>query len=89
MFSFSLSIYSAVKTPISILVAQFDNGTSPELLNQFKETLSANKVNNFVKIFPGVSHGWTLRYKDDNSTAVQCASEAHQDIMDWFIKYLF
>ncbi|PRQ56319.1 putative alpha/Beta hydrolase [Rosa chinensis] len=74
-----------IKTPIAILAAQFDNGTAPELMKQFKEILSTNKIDNFVKIFPGVSHGWTVRYKDDNVTAVKSANEAHQDMLDWFI----
>ncbi|XP_040361695.1 endo-1,3;1,4-beta-D-glucanase [Rosa chinensis] len=77
-----------IKTPIAILAAQFDNSTAPELVKQFKEILSTNKVDNFVKIFPGVSHGWTVRYKDDNVTAVKSANEAHQDMLDWFIKYV-
>ncbi|KAM5550790.1 endo-1,3,1,4-beta-D-glucanase [Rosa sericea] len=76
------------KTPIAILAAQFDNSTAPELVKQFKEVLSTNKVDNFVKIFPGVSHGWTVRYNDDNVTAVKSANEAHQDMLDWFTKYV-
>ncbi|XP_061999044.1 uncharacterized protein LOC133716350 [Rosa rugosa] len=77
-----------IKTPIAILAAQFDNSTAPELVKQFKEVLSTNKIDNFVKIFPGVSHGWTVRYKDDNVTAVKSANEAHQDMLDWFTKYV-
>ncbi|PRQ56318.1 putative alpha/Beta hydrolase [Rosa chinensis] len=87
-FPFLYSSMSEIKTPIAILAAQFDNSTAPELVKQFKEILSTNKVDNFVKIFPGVSHGWTVRYKDDNVTAVKSANEAHQDMLDWFIKYV-
>ena len=38
------SSFSAVKVPISILAAELDNGTPPELLKQFEEALTANKV---------------------------------------------
>ncbi|PRQ26166.1 putative carboxymethylenebutenolidase [Rosa chinensis] len=82
----TLDDIKAVKTPIAILVAQFDNGTPPELMKQFKEALSTNKIDNVVKIFPGVSHGWTVRYQDNNVTAVKSANEAHQDMLDWFTK---
>ncbi|GKC19324.1 endo-1,3;1,4-beta-D-glucanase-like protein isoform X2, partial [Tanacetum coccineum] len=39
----------------------------------------ARKVVNFVKIYPGVTHGWTVRYKDDDEHVVKYAMEAHSD----------
>ncbi|KAM0000791.1 putative dienelactone hydrolase [Helianthus debilis subsp. tardiflorus] len=45
-------------------------------------------VDNFVKIYPGVVHGWTTRYKDDDEHAVKSAMEAHADMLNWFTKYL-
>lgn len=44
------------------------------------------QVNHFVKIYPGVTHGWTVRYKDEDEAEVKCAHEAHQDLVDWFGK---
>ena len=41
------SSFSAVKVPISILAAELDNGTPPELLKQFEEALTENKVRIF------------------------------------------
>ena len=41
-----------------------------------------------VKIFPGVPHGWTVRYKDDDEFAVKMALEAQQDLLDWLKKIL-
>lgn len=41
-----------------------------------------------MKIFLGVSHGWSVRYKDEDEAEVKCAQEAHQDLLDWFTKYL-
>ncbi|KAJ0744865.1 putative alpha/Beta hydrolase [Helianthus annuus] len=46
------------------------------------------QVNSFVKIYPGVSHGWTIRYKDEDAAEVKCAQEAHQDLVEWFGKCL-
>ena len=42
----------------------------------------------FVKIFPKVSHGWTVRYKPDDAEEVKAAEEAHQDLLNWFAKHL-
>ena len=46
------------------------------------------QVDSFVKIFAGCSHGWSVRYKDDDEGAVKSAEEAHKDLLDWFVKYL-
>lgn len=46
------------------------------------------QVSGYVKIFPGVPHGWAVRYKDEDETAVKLANEAHQDMLDWFTKYM-
>ncbi|KAK2980457.1 hypothetical protein RJ640_028865 [Escallonia rubra] len=78
-----------VKVPISILGAEIDKMSPPELLKQFEATLNAKpEVDGFVKIFPGVSHGWTMRYKVEDKAAVKSAEEAHKDMLNWFVKYL-
>ncbi|XP_004290676.1 PREDICTED: endo-1,3;1,4-beta-D-glucanase-like [Fragaria vesca subsp. vesca] len=78
-----------VKAPIAVLGAEFDKISPPELLKQFEEVLSTKPdVSGYVKIFPGVPHGWAVRYKDDDETAVKLANEAHQDMLDWFTKYV-
>lgn len=41
-----------------------------------------------MKIYPGVSHGWTVRYNVEDEKAVQSAEEAHQDMLDWFTKHV-
>ncbi|KAK9984120.1 hypothetical protein SO802_033645 [Lithocarpus litseifolius] len=84
----TLDDIKAVKVPISILAAELDNGTPPELLKQFEEALTANKVNNFIKIFPKVKHGWTVRYNETDIPTVKAANEAHKDLLDWLSKYL-
>ncbi|KAI3826447.1 hypothetical protein L1987_00495 [Smallanthus sonchifolius] len=45
-------------------------------------------IDNSVKIYHGVVHGWTVRYKDDDEHVVKCAMEAHTDLLNWFTKYL-
>ncbi|XP_076925333.1 endo-1,3;1,4-beta-D-glucanase-like isoform X1 [Bidens hawaiensis] len=82
----TLDDIKGVKIPIGILGAEIDQRSPPELVKEFEAALVTNKVNNFVKIYPGVAHGWTVRYKDDVEAEVKCAEEAHQDLVDWFGK---
>ncbi|RLM98633.1 endo-1,3 [Panicum miliaceum] len=78
-----------VKCPISVLGAEIDKMSPPELVKQFEQVLSANSgVGHFVKIFPGVSHGWSVRYSEDDAAAVKSAEEALADMIDWFNKSL-
>jgi dienelactone hydrolase len=78
-----------VKCPIAILGAEVDHISPPELIEEFRQVLSSNAgIDHLVKIFPGVSHGWTVRYKDDDAAAVKSAEEALTDMTDWFNKYL-
>ncbi|KAL6527637.1 hypothetical protein OROMI_029448 [Orobanche minor] len=78
-----------VKAPLAILGAEIDKLSPPELINQFAEILSSKpEVASFVKIFPGVVHGWTVRYKTEDENAMKSAEEAHQDMLDWFVKYV-
>ncbi|KAJ0677301.1 putative dienelactone hydrolase, alpha/Beta hydrolase [Helianthus annuus] len=78
-----------VKVPVAILGAEFDKESPPEVVKQFEAALQAKpEVDHFVKIYPGVSHGWTVRYRDEDITAGKRAQEAHQDLLDWFGKRL-
>ncbi|XP_059300051.1 endo-1,3;1,4-beta-D-glucanase-like [Lycium ferocissimum] len=78
-----------VKTPIAILGAEIDKMSPPELCKQFEEILSSKpEVECFVKVYPGVAHGWTVRYNVEDKKAVQSAEEAHQDMLDWFTKHV-
>ncbi|KAM0017676.1 putative dienelactone hydrolase, alpha/Beta hydrolase [Helianthus debilis subsp. tardiflorus] len=80
--------YFWVKVPTRILGAEIDKMSPPELVKEFEAALVAKEVNSFVKIYPGVSHGWTIRYKDEDAAEVKCAEEAHQDLVEWFGKCL-
>ncbi|XP_057771840.1 endo-1,3;1,4-beta-D-glucanase-like isoform X2 [Salvia miltiorrhiza] len=85
----TLEDIQGVKVPLSILGAEIDKMSPPELVKQFEAALNAKpEIDCFVKIFPGVSHGWSVRYKDEDESEVKCAQEAHQDMLDWFAKYL-
>ena len=46
------------------------------------------QVDGYVKIFPKVEHGWTVRYNVEDAAAVKSAEEAHQDLLEWFAKYV-
>jgi len=46
------------------------------------------QVDSFVKIFPNVSHGWTVRYDPKDPKAVKAAEKAHDIMIGWFDKYL-
>uniref|UniRef100_A0A7N2LWZ3 Dienelactone hydrolase domain-containing protein n=1 Tax=Quercus lobata TaxID=97700 RepID=A0A7N2LWZ3_QUELO len=82
-------IVSDVKVPIAILGAENDDISPPEQLKQFGEKLSAkSEFDSFVKIFPGVAHGWTVRYNAEDESAVKSAEESHLDMLNWFTKYV-
>ncbi|KAK7264537.1 hypothetical protein RJT34_32146 [Clitoria ternatea] len=75
---------------IAILGGQNDTITPPSQIKQYEEILNAKKpeVESLVKIFPGVSHGWTLRYDPNDPEAVKDAEKAHEIMLDWFDKHL-
>ncbi|KAK4587084.1 hypothetical protein RGQ29_023994 [Quercus rubra] len=78
-----------VKIHIAILGAEIDQWSPSEKLKQFGEKLSAkSEFDSFVKIFPGVAHGWTVRYNVDDESAVKSAEESHLDMLNWFTKYV-
>ncbi|KAL3827913.1 hypothetical protein ACJIZ3_016715 [Penstemon smallii] len=78
-----------VKVPLAILGAEIDQMSPPELVKKFEEILSSKpEVPSFVKIYPGVAHGWTVRYKLDDEKVVKSAEEAHEDMLNWFITHV-
>ncbi|XP_071742045.1 endo-1,3;1,4-beta-D-glucanase isoform X1 [Rutidosis leptorrhynchoides] len=83
----SLDDIKGVKVPIAILGAEIDKMSPPEVVKEFEAALKAKpEVDHFVKIYPGVSHGWTCRYKDEDEAEVKTAVEAHHDLVEWFGK---
>nr|GLL46510.1 endo-1,3;1,4-beta-D-glucanase-like [Ipomoea trifida] len=52
------------------------------------EEIEEVKIDSFVKVFPGVKHGWTLRYDDEDEEAIRVAEEAHSDMLNWLTKYI-
>ncbi|CAM0955612.1 unnamed protein product [Alopecurus aequalis] len=78
-----------VKHPIEVLGAELDGASPPSLVHQFEQALDQNKgIGHFVKIFPGVGHGFACRYDAKNPSAVKTAEEARADMLSWFNKYL-
>ncbi|XP_057508323.1 endo-1,3;1,4-beta-D-glucanase-like [Actinidia eriantha] len=78
-----------VKAPLAVLGAETDRISPPELLKKFEEVLSVRpEIPGYVKIFPGVVHGWTVRYNVEDEKAVKCAEEAHQNMLDWFLEHV-
>ncbi|KAJ6366361.1 hypothetical protein OIU77_002862 [Salix suchowensis] len=78
-----------VKIPIAVLGAEADHLSPPEQLKEFGEILSAkSQLASLVKIFPGVGHGWTVRYNVEDESAVKSAEEAHRDMLQWFTKFV-
>ncbi|KAL4590216.1 hypothetical protein LXL04_003142 [Taraxacum kok-saghyz] len=85
----TLDDIKGVKVSTAILGAEIDKLSPPELVKEFELALEANtEIDHFVKIYSGVSHGWTVRWKDDDEIAVKCAKEAHEDLLAWFAKCL-
>ncbi|MCO5571293.1 hypothetical protein L7F22_025031 [Adiantum nelumboides] len=78
-----------VKTPIEILGAELDTIAPPALIRQFEDILESKpKIKSFVKIYPGVAHGWTIRYNPDNPEEVAAAEEAQRKMIEWLDKFL-
>ncbi|KAJ0091933.1 hypothetical protein Patl1_25473 [Pistacia atlantica] len=78
-----------VKIPVAILGAEIDHITPVEQVKHFGEILSSkSEIDSLVKIFPGVSHGWTVKYKVEDESAVKSAEEAHEDMLNWFTKHV-
>ncbi|KAL3505847.1 hypothetical protein ACH5RR_031229 [Cinchona calisaya] len=78
-----------IKVPTALLGAETDHLCPAEHLTNLDGILAAKpEVDNFLKIYPGVSHGWTLMYKDDDEPAVKMAEEAHSDMLNWLTKYV-
>ncbi|KAH7522401.1 hypothetical protein FEM48_Zijuj07G0134400 [Ziziphus jujuba var. spinosa] len=76
---------SEVKGPITILGAEIDEISPPELIKQFEAVLARKSgVEFFVKVCPKVAHGWTIRYDVGDEEAVKNAEEAHQILLEWF-----
>ena len=46
------------------------------------------QVDFHVKVFPKVTHGWTMKYRVEDEEAVKKAEEAHQDMLEWFSKHV-
>lgn len=60
-------------------------------LLKFVETIVGfveSQVKSHVKIFPKVSHGWTVRYSVEDEAACKSAEEAHQDLLKWFLNHV-
>ncbi|KAH8955500.1 hypothetical protein BDL97_08G142500 [Sphagnum fallax] len=82
-FAIEPSDYEEVKVPISVLAAPADHAEIAESI------LSGRKdIESFVKIFPNASHGWTIRYDENNLQEVAAAEEAHNDMLNWLAKFL-
>ncbi|MCO5571290.1 hypothetical protein L7F22_025028 [Adiantum nelumboides] len=78
-----------VTTPIEILAAELDTITPPALIRQFEDVLESKpKFKSFVQIYPGVVHGWTIRYNPDNPEEVAAAEEAQRKMIEWLDKFL-
>ncbi|KAL3531377.1 hypothetical protein ACH5RR_010699 [Cinchona calisaya] len=84
-YSVTVDDIKEVNKPIAILEAEIDHSSPPELLKQFEEILKWTALS---KSFWGVSHGWTVRYDEADEKAVKSAEEAHQDMLEWFVKII-
>ncbi|XP_027369011.1 endo-1,3;1,4-beta-D-glucanase-like isoform X3 [Abrus precatorius] len=86
----TLDDIKGVNIPIAILGAEIDKYCPPELLKQLEQHLTAELgvADCYVKVFPKVSHGWTIRYNAEDEMAVKAAEEAHRNLLDWFHKHV-
>lgn len=75
-------------TPIANYFQIMLGPVSVELLILNRRLSPGPQVGHFVKVFPGVAHGWSVRYSLDDAAAVKSAEEAFADMLDWFNKNL-
>lgn len=79
----------AVQVPTAILAAETDHSTPVSVIEEFQTALASQAgVEHFVKVYPGVVHGWTVRYDPNDEEVVKKAEEAHTDMIAWFQKHL-
>jgi dienelactone hydrolase len=74
------SDYEEVAVPIAVLASPTDG------IEKYEAILASRT--SFVKVFPDVKHGWSVRYDETDPVAVEKANEAHQLALEWFAKYL-
>ncbi|KAM7521280.1 hypothetical protein LguiB_020242 [Lonicera macranthoides] len=60
------------------------------MMTEFEAALDVNKEvdDSFVKIYPGLKHGWTLRYNDTDAVAIKNENKGHQNMLIWLLKHL-
>ncbi|CAL5183853.1 unnamed protein product [Lathyrus oleraceus] len=81
--------FNDIRVPIALLGAEIDDFFPKEKLKQAEELLSAKaEIESLVKLYPGVTHGWSVRYNIEDEVAVKNAEEAHEDMLNWFIKHV-
>ncbi|KAJ1262800.1 hypothetical protein BS78_09G137300 [Paspalum vaginatum] len=78
-----------IKCPIEVLGGEYDTVSPPQLVHQFEDAPEQNEaIDHFVKIFPGVPHGFACRYNSSDPFAVQTAEEARELMVSWISKHL-
>ncbi|XP_058726690.1 endo-1,3;1,4-beta-D-glucanase-like [Vicia villosa] len=81
--------FNDIRVPIAFLGAEIDEIFPKEKLKQVEELLSAKaEIESLVKLYPGTTHGWSTKYNVEDEVAVKNAEEAHEDVLNWFIKYV-
>lgn len=79
----------ALMVPIAILAAEIDSVTPTSLVEEYRIAVDSNSEiasKSLVKIFPGVKHGFSIRY--DSIVEEKAAFEARQDLVTFFSENL-
>ncbi|CAJ2634511.1 unnamed protein product [Trifolium pratense] len=85
----TLDDIKGISIPIAVLVAEIDKYCPPELLKQFEQILTAELGDEcYVKLFPEVLHGWTIRYNIEDAMAAKAADKSHRILLEWFAKHV-
>ncbi|BBN15635.1 carboxymethylenebutenolidase [Marchantia polymorpha subsp. ruderalis] len=79
----------AFKVPVQFSIPETDQQVTAEKAEEFKTILSSRpEVASSFKIFPGMVHGWAIRYDVNSPEQVKSAHEAHDDMISWFKQHL-
>ncbi|PNX77716.1 endo-1,3-1,4-beta-D-glucanase-like protein, partial [Trifolium pratense] len=85
----TLDDIKGISIPIAVLGAEIDKYCPPELLKQFEQILTAELGDEcYVKLFPEVLHGWTIRYNIEDAMAAKAADKSHRILLEWFAKHI-
>ncbi|KAK8633284.1 hypothetical protein V6N13_014130 [Hibiscus sabdariffa] len=70
------------------MVKRFEDAKAVIVALKSKGISAMAATDSLAKVFLGVGHGWTMRYNDEDESAVKSSQEDQDDMFNWFNKYV-